>query len=142
MSDLGERLKEERYRNNMTQRMICDKSGIGTATYSRYEAGYRNPDSDFLQWLHGNGFDIHYILTGTRISSALEGQNIYEAPEQALYAVLDAQERLGIVLSPDSLKSALGYAYTAQIDEDGIYDFIKAAYSVLGKELKNKEDTE
>ena len=143
IENLGARLKEERMQKKMTQQVLCDAADIGTATYSRYEKNQSKPDAEFLIWLHQNGFDVHYILTGTKIHVAKEAKKEHASPADALYSVLDAQDRLGIVLESEPLKSAIGYAYTAQLDAEGIYEFIKAAHEVLEVPLnthaKNKD---
>lgn len=139
----GARLKEERIQHGVTQQALCDAAHIGTATYSRYEKNSSKPDAEFLVWLYENGFDVHYILTSTRIHAAKEAEKRYTSPEDALYSVLDAQDRLGIMLDSEPLKSAIGYAYTAQLDTEEIYQFIKAAHEVLDVPIntyaKNKD---
>lgn len=49
MPDLGDRLKEERTKKNLTQAAMADFLGIKRSTYSLYESGKREPNIETLQ---------------------------------------------------------------------------------------------
>lgn len=49
MPDLGDKLKEERKKRNLTQADMAVKLGMKRSTYSLYESGKREPNIDSLQ---------------------------------------------------------------------------------------------
>ncbi|WP_176026196.1 helix-turn-helix domain-containing protein [Robbsia andropogonis] len=89
---IGERIVAERKRLNFQQGDICNWTGVGRSTQFGYERGERVPDASYLVKLIDHGFDIHYILTGTRsprygvIDANLLG-NVFAHIEAALIAV-------------------------------------------------------
>lgn len=57
--------------------------GVGKTTQIKYENGDTSPDVDYLAELNALGFDVLYLLTGTRGSGAMapEHQNLIDAYE-------------------------------------------------------------
>lgn len=49
MPDLGDKLKEERKKRNLTQADMAVRLGMKRSTYSLYESGKREPNIDSLQ---------------------------------------------------------------------------------------------
>lgn len=71
MSDLCDRLKDERKRLGLNQLDFAALGGVKKNAQLNYESGERSPDSDYLRALYSAGVDIFYVLTGERMSSAL-----------------------------------------------------------------------
>lgn len=66
MTNVGERLKQERERLDLTQRQVSELAGITQTTHSRYENGERVPTLEAVFGFHQLGFDVVYLLTGER----------------------------------------------------------------------------
>lgn len=64
MPNVGERLKRERERLDLTQRQVSELAGITQTTYSRYENGERVPTLEAVFGFHQLGMDVVYLLTG------------------------------------------------------------------------------
>ncbi|MDD5175769.1 MAG: hypothetical protein PHQ05_05030 [Sterolibacterium sp.] len=59
--------------------------GVSKSTQIKYESGESFPDAQYLAELHEIGFDVLYIITGTRSTEAMtaEHQNLIEAYQDA-----------------------------------------------------------
>jgi transcriptional regulator with XRE-family HTH domain len=66
---IGDRLREERQRLNLTQPAIGEVGGVTKKTQMLYESGERFPDATYLAALAGAGVDVLYVLTGLRAQS-------------------------------------------------------------------------
>ena len=66
MGQVGDRLREERDRLDLSQADFAALAGQGRSSQIRYEAGERAPDTDYLAKIAEAGADIVYILTGQR----------------------------------------------------------------------------
>lgn len=62
--DIGARLKEIRERLRLTQECVAEMCKITTEYYRNVENGKIMPSIDTINYLHGNGWDIDYILIG------------------------------------------------------------------------------
>ena len=71
MRSIGEILKEERQRLGMNQEDFAAVAGLKRRAQTLYEQNERAPDALYLRALAGIGVDVHYILTGERVQSAL-----------------------------------------------------------------------
>ncbi|KAB8046229.1 helix-turn-helix domain-containing protein [Janthinobacterium rivuli] len=71
MRSIGEILKEERQRLGMNQEDFAAVGGLKRRAQTLYEQGERAPDALYLRALAGIGVDVHYILTGERLQSAV-----------------------------------------------------------------------
>lgn len=67
-STIGSRLREERVNLKMTQQHFGAVGGVTTDAQYKYERGVRTPKADYLANIHSLGADIHYIITGSRLS--------------------------------------------------------------------------
>lgn len=65
-SVIGKRLKEERGRLNLTQEKIMELVGVSKPTVISWEKGNSTLNANVLAILSQNGFDVLYIITGTR----------------------------------------------------------------------------
>lgn len=64
MSNIFERLKEERKRLGLSQGEFAELLSIHRNTQARYERGEREPDTTYLSAISKVGVDIGYVLTG------------------------------------------------------------------------------
>lgn len=71
MSNIGEKLLEERKRLGLNQDQMAVVGGVAKRTYCNYEAGEREPMSGFFTAIAAAGADVQYILTGVRSANAL-----------------------------------------------------------------------
>ena len=67
-SNVGERLREERKRIGVSQADAGGLAGVTREQFSRYEGGAM-PGGDVLVQLMSHGFDINYVLGGSRTFS-------------------------------------------------------------------------
>ncbi|WP_449431985.1 helix-turn-helix domain-containing protein [Pseudomonas putida] len=72
MNGLGLRLREERERLGMTQRVFGDIGGVEPNAQGKYESGERTPRLDYLAALVAKGVDALYVLSGTRTPAPLD----------------------------------------------------------------------
>lgn len=84
MSDIGERLRDERVRLGLTQIEIAEKLEVASKTQGLYERNARNPTTEYLQGAAKLGMDVNYIITGLRVG---EPANKLNAQEQALVSL-------------------------------------------------------
>ncbi|WP_225307588.1 helix-turn-helix domain-containing protein [Nitrincola iocasae] len=73
MSEIGDRLKEERERIGLSQEEFGLVGGVARNAQSNYEKGKRAPDSDYLCAIARKGVDVLYILTGTQMDTSING---------------------------------------------------------------------
>lgn len=65
--EIGSRLQEERKRCSMTQNDLAEALGIAKRTQANYESGSSDATASYLSKVTTEfGFDVPYILTGTR----------------------------------------------------------------------------
>ncbi|MFV3288321.1 helix-turn-helix domain-containing protein [Pseudomonas sp. NY11955] len=79
MSGIGPRLREERERLGMTQRVFGDIGGVEPNAQGKYESGERTPRVDYLAALAARGVDALYVLSGLRTPAPLEGLSTDES---------------------------------------------------------------
>ena len=66
MVSIGERLREERTRLDLTQPAFGAVAGITKKTQGLYESDARAPDATYLGAIAEAGADVLYVLTGRR----------------------------------------------------------------------------
>lgn len=66
MSNLGDRLVEERKRLGLSQEAFGALGGVSKFSQLAYEKGTRKPDSDYLEAIAMHDVDVAYVLTGHR----------------------------------------------------------------------------
>jgi transcriptional regulator with XRE-family HTH domain len=94
MSNIGERLKEQRLKAGFTQGQLAQRVGIAKGSQTLYETGKRMPDAKYLATVAELGLDVSYIVTGSVVDATLEPE---EQQIVALYRRLDLRARRGIV---------------------------------------------
>lgn len=73
VSDFSSRLRLAREHFGHTQSTAAAANGLKDRnTWVRYESGKTRPDADILRWLHDQGVDINWLLTGEGVM--LRGQ--------------------------------------------------------------------
>ncbi|MGI1671981.1 MAG: helix-turn-helix transcriptional regulator [Neptuniibacter sp.] len=134
----GERLKEERERLNMSQSEFAKAAGVSTVSQGYYEQGRRKPSSDYLAELLRLTVDAVYVLTGNRMGSNGNGV-VHKEPLDALPIVVNLQEEYG-AFNGEQLKTIVNYAFTHQVDEQGIRDFLDTMFVIAEKEKPNNSN--
>ncbi|RWU19129.1 transcriptional regulator [Pseudomonas alkylphenolica] len=66
MNGIGARLREERERLGLTQRVFGDIGGVEPNAQGKYESGERTPKADYLAAVAARGVDALYVLNGIR----------------------------------------------------------------------------
>lgn len=66
---VGDRLREERLRIGVSQEDAALLCGVSRAMWGRYERAVSLPGASVLLHLIGHGFDLNYILGGSRTLS-------------------------------------------------------------------------
>lgn len=66
MNGIGSRLREERERLGLTQRVFGDIGGVEPNAQGKYESGDRTPKADYLAAVAARGVDCLYVLSGVR----------------------------------------------------------------------------
>lgn len=140
---IGDRLAEERARLKFSQADIRVRTGVSKTTQVKYEAGETYPDARYLVLIDQMGFDVLYILTGTRSYEGMsdEHQNLIEA-----YEVASPQLRLAafaVLASPymgtaERSMRIPGYFHREVLCKDDVrFDAYERA---LAKEKKGPEE--
>ena len=78
MSNISERLREERKRLGLSQGQLADLLGIHRNTQARYERGEREPDTAYLDAIRLRGVDVAYVIgpnTGERVNNVASGED-------------------------------------------------------------------
>ncbi|MGS7250799.1 helix-turn-helix domain-containing protein [Pseudomonas sp. SK] len=93
MNGIGPRLREERERLGMTQRVFGDIGGVEPNAQGKYESGGRTPRLDYLAALAAKGVDALYVLSGTRTPAPLAGLSTDEAGLLAAFRQLSCDDQ-------------------------------------------------
>ncbi|MGO4813346.1 helix-turn-helix domain-containing protein [Cupriavidus sp. 2MCAB6] len=101
MSTVGERLREERQRLDLSQEELGARGGVRKQAQLNYEKGERAPDTGYLLAIADAGVDIAYILTGHR---TMEGAVSLDAARQAAGQAYRAAQALGGDLSVEKFE--------------------------------------
>ncbi|SDK77895.1 Peptidase S24-like [Modicisalibacter muralis] len=67
MTNIGERLRQERTRLGMSQEDFGAHGGVKKVAQSNYETGKRHPDTAYLERIMQIGVDVHFVLYGSRL---------------------------------------------------------------------------
>lgn len=94
MNGIGPRVREERERLGMTQRVFGDIGGVEPNAQGKYESGGRTPRLDYLAALMAKGVDALYVLNGTRTPAPREGLSTDEAGLLAAFRQLSDDDQV------------------------------------------------
>ncbi|WP_338480467.1 helix-turn-helix transcriptional regulator [Pseudomonas trivialis] len=108
MSGIGSRLRQERERLGLSQKVFGEIGGVEANAQGKYESGGRAPKADYLSRVAEKGVDVLYVLTGNATPIQLE--NLSQIEEKVLgdYRAMfkedqDAIRRLTSTLAEHSL---------------------------------------
>lgn len=93
MSGIGSRIREERERLGLTQRVFGEVGGVEPNAQGKYESGERTPKADYLAAVAGRGADVLYILTGVRTPAPLGHLSQVEERVLGCYRVLPREDQ-------------------------------------------------
>jgi transcriptional regulator with XRE-family HTH domain len=127
MSNLGERLKEERKRLKITQEKLAEAGGVTKRMVIYYEQNKISPPVEFLNKISENitDIDIAYIYAGTKKAIFNQIAND-ELSIQVMDDMLD--------LSMDEIKLLLAYRHTS-LEQKAMFD---ALASSIGEPKKTR----
>nr|WP_314483526.1 helix-turn-helix domain-containing protein [uncultured Pseudomonas sp.] len=97
MNGIGPRLREERERLGMTQRVFGDIGGVEPNAQGKYESGERTPRVDYLAALTAKGVDALYVLNGARTPVPLHGLDAQESDVLHAFRHIGEADRVAIV---------------------------------------------
>ena len=93
MSGVGPRLREERERLGLTQRVFGDIGGVEPNAQGKYESGERTPRADYLAALAKRGVDALYVLSGVHTPAPLDSLTVDEDRVLALFRRLPEADK-------------------------------------------------
>lgn len=82
MSGIGSRLRQERERLGLSQKLFGEIGGVEANAQGKYESGGRVPKADYLSRVAERGVDVLFVLTGTATPIQLE--NLSQMEEKVL----------------------------------------------------------
>ncbi|MBF0309482.1 MAG: helix-turn-helix transcriptional regulator [Magnetococcales bacterium] len=106
MSDIGDRLKEERIRLGLTQADLGVRCGVSRDAQTSYESGRRDMGTGYLAAIAEVGADVSYILTGVRSAkrgSVASEDSLGEFPEIDAEYVLRVLHALELYIKKERL---------------------------------------
>lgn len=106
MSNIGERLREERERLGVSQSALGAIGRVQKQAQLKYEKGERYPDAAYLEAIAKAGADIQYIITNVYSAAALTSD---EVKLLAMYRAVPLQVRVAVSAA---LTAALAFSST------------------------------
>ena len=82
MSGIGSRLRQERERLGLSQKVFGEIGGVEANAQGKYESGGRAPKADYLSRVAEKGVDILFVLTGSPTPVHLD--NLSQIEEKVL----------------------------------------------------------
>ena len=82
MSGIGSRLRQERERLGLSQKIFGEIGGVEANAQGKYESGGRAPKADYLSRVAEKGVDVLYVLTG--IATPIQLENLSHIEEKVL----------------------------------------------------------
>lgn len=111
MNGIGSRLREERERLGLTQRVFGDIGGVEPNAQGKYESGERTPKADYLAAVAARGVDVLYVLNGVRTPVPQGSLNAQEGRLLRCFRRLASVDQAAIEQLISSLVGALAQAY-------------------------------
>jgi transcriptional regulator with XRE-family HTH domain len=108
MSGIGSRLRQERERLGLSQKVFGEIGGVEANAQGKYENGGRAPKADYLSRVAEKGVDILYVLTGKPTPTLIANLSQVEEKVLGSYRALfkedqDAIRRLTTTLAAFSI---------------------------------------
>ena len=69
---IGDRLREERVRLDLSQVAFADACGVNRGTVAAWEKGEQTPTAAVLAVMEGLGLDVLYVIAGRRTPAAAD----------------------------------------------------------------------
>ncbi|MFP3515323.1 helix-turn-helix transcriptional regulator [Pseudomonas sp. SIMBA_077] len=93
---IGSRLRKERERLGLSQKIFGEIGGVEANAQGKYENGDRAPKANYLSRVAERGVDVLYVLTGTRTPTLVD--NLTQLEEKVLinYRVLHKDDQEAI----------------------------------------------
>ncbi|MCP1505879.1 transcriptional regulator with XRE-family HTH domain [Pseudomonas marginalis] len=82
MSGIGSRLRQERERLGLSQKVFGEIGGVEANAQGKYENGGRAPKADYLSRVAERGVDLLYVLTGAPTPAQMD--NLSHIEEKVL----------------------------------------------------------
>ena len=82
MSGIGLRLRQERERLGLSQKVFGEIGGVEANAQGKYESGGRAPKADYLSRVAERGVDVLYVLTG--VATPIQLENLSQIEEKVL----------------------------------------------------------
>lgn len=102
---IGERLKEWRATNSLTQKDACSIFDVSYGVYQKYEYGSSIPGGDAIKAFAGHGFNANWLLTGEGEMLLVDMQTPQHQDAQATVPL--ALDRENIVLAIETVEEGL-----------------------------------
>jgi len=96
MNGFGPRLREERERLGLTQRVFGDIGGVEPNAQGKYESGERTPRVDYLAALANRGVDALYVLSGVHTPAPLDSLTVEEDRVLGLFRRLPEADQVAL----------------------------------------------
>lgn len=96
MSGIGSRLRQERERLGLSQKVFGEIGGVEANAQGKYESGGRVPKADYLSRVAERGVDVLYVLTG--VITPIQLKNLSQIEEKVLgdYRVMFKEDQAAI----------------------------------------------
>lgn len=104
---IGERIREEREFNKLTQKQVAESLGISDRQYRRIENGESDISVKYIFKLHEIGFDTTYILDGTSAADIAVTKGLERMPEDMYNELLEKLEEAVEKLKADRSDKSL-----------------------------------
>ncbi|CAI8705762.1 MULTISPECIES: helix-turn-helix transcriptional regulator [Pseudomonas] len=96
MNGIGSRIREERERLGLTQRVFGDIGGVEPNAQGKYESGERTPKADYLAAVAARGVDALYVLSGVHTPVAHGSLNAEEEQLLGSFRLLQAADQAAV----------------------------------------------
>lgn len=103
----GERLREEREKTGKSQTDFGKAAGVSRGTQKAYELETSSPDIRYLCALQDLQVDVHYVLTGARVSADPGALSEREVAFLGYFRQLPEGEQINLVRMASALAATL-----------------------------------
>lgn len=104
----GVRLREEREKTGKSQTDFGKAAGVSRGTQKAYELEISSPDIRYLCALQDLQVDVHYVLTGARVSADPGTLSEREVAFLGYFRQLPEGEQINLVRMASALAATLG----------------------------------
>ena len=125
MNAFGSRIRAERERLGMTQRVFGDIGGVEPNAQGKYESGECTPRIDYLAAVTARGVDASYVLSGTPTPMAMDSLSPEEDRLLASFRCLQAADQAAVRRLVDSLSGL-----RAEPERNGFRQQVRPAHKV------------